>query len=290
MKAFAVSVERISAKEALREGVKALQAAHIESASLDARLLLEHALGVTREQLLFKMDTMLSPEQADYFRALIAKRITHQPIAQILERREFFGLTFRVTPDVLDPRPDSETLIEVALKRGKDRNHPFRILDLGTGTGCLLLTLLYEFPHATGIGVDISDAALKIAGENAARLGLHARASFLPSHWCMQVEGRFDIIISNPPYIPTADIVQLAPEVAQFEPKLALDGGADGLNCYRVIIASLPRHLAQDGFAVLELGFGQQPAVEALVKEHGLRVAGTARDIHGIVRCVIITH
>ncbi len=290
MKSLALSLEMLSAKEALRESVKTLQAAHIESASLDARLLLEHATGFSREQLLFKMDELLTPPQAETYRALVARRANRQPMAQIIGRREFFGLTFKVTPSVLDPRPDSETLIEAVLRRLKDKQAPLSILDLGTGSGCLLLALLYEFQNATGTGVDISEDALKVARENALHLGLQSRAKFLTSHWCMQVEDTFDIIISNPPYIPTGDILDLQPEVSDHEPKLALDGGADGLSCYRAIVASLANHLAEGGLAVIELGFGQQLAVETLVQENGLHVAGIAHDLQGIARAILITH
>lgn len=290
MKAFAISLERISAKEALREAVRTLQAAHVETASLDARLLLEHALGLSREQLLIRIDDVLTPQQLEYFHTLINARAKRQPIAQIIGRREFFGLTFKVTPNVLDPRPDSETLIEALIKRCKNRQAPLKILDLGTGTGCLLLALLYEFPHATGTGVDISAEALRVARENAIQLGLQSRVNLVISHWCMQVEGTFDIIVSNPPYIPSADIAGLAPEVAEYEPKLALDGGADGLNCYRAIVASLPQRLAKGGIAALELGFGQQAAVEALAAENGLKTLGVACDMQGIARCILLTH
>lgn len=277
-------------REALRTAVLDLQAAHVESASLDARVLLEHALGMSREQLLIKADEMMTAAQYEYYRTLVGMRMRRQPVAQIIGRREFFGLTFKVTPQVLDPRPDSETLIEAVSRRQRDRAAPLRVLDLGTGSGCLLLTLLYEFPNATGTGVDISPDALAVAQENAMRLGLQSRVQFVQSHWCMQVAGEFNVIISNPPYIPTADIAGLAPEVSGHEPKLALDGGADGLNCYRVVVASIKQHLAQDGFAVLELGIGQQQAVEELALQNGLKPAGIAHDIQGIARALIMTH
>lgn len=277
-------------KEALREAVFDLQAAHVESASLDARMLLEHATGMSREQLLFHMDDALNAQQLARYRELVGRRLARQPMAQIIGRREFFGRDFAVSHATLDPRPDSETLIEAILKRVRSRTAPFRILDLGTGTGCLLLTLLSEFPNATGIAVDISEEALKIARQNAMLLGLESRAEFVSSHWCMQVEGMFDIIISNPPYIPTCDITELAPEVANHEPKLALDGGADGLNCYRAIVASLPNYLSDSGMAVLELGIGQQAAVEALAEENQLKTVGVAHDLNGIARAIIITH
>jgi len=290
MKAFALAFERVSAKEALREAVMALQAAHVETASLDARLLLEHATGMSREQTLFRMDDILSQQQLTLYRRLIDRRAHRQPVAQIIGRREFFGLTFKVNSSVLDPRPDSETLIESIIKRVRDRKAPLRILDLGTGTGCLLLTLLYEFPNATGVGVDISDEALKVAQGNAVSLGLQSRAEFMASHWCMRVAGTFDIVISNPPYIPTDDIAELAPEVANWEPKLALDGGADGMSCYRAIVASLRGSLNPGGIAALELGMGQLPAVEALAQENGLTPTGVGYDIQGIPRCLILTY
>lgn len=290
MKAFALSFESVSVKEALREAVNTLQKAHIESASLDARLLLEHAMSISREQLLFKMDESLSPAQTEAYRALVTQRATRRPMAQIIGKREFFGLSFEVTPAVLDPRPDSETLVEAVLKRVKDKQASLSLLDLGTGSGCLLLALLYELKNTTGTGVDLSEEALKVAYENAMHLGLKERATFIASHWCMQVEGEFDIIVSNPPYIPTHDIADLQPEVSQFEPKLALDGGADGLSCYRAIIASLPKHLAAGGLAAVEIGIGQQQAVEALITQNGLKVSGIAHDLHGIARCILITH
>lgn len=289
-KATVLSYDRISIKEALREAVGLLQAARIESGSLDARLLLEHATGFSREQLLFKMDDLLPPAHGEAYRALVAERARRRPMAQIIGKREFFGLSFKVTQDVLDPRPDSETLVEAVLKRVKDKQAPLSVLDLGTGSGCLLLALLYELKNAAGTGADISEEALSVARENAMHLGLQSRAKFIASHWCMQVDSTFDIIVSNPPYIPTHDIADLEPEVSQFEPRIALDGGADGLSCYRAIIASLPGHLAANGLAALEIGIGQQAEVEELVRHNGLKVSSVAYDLHGIARCVLITH
>ena len=232
-------------KDVLREAVIALQAAKIESASLDARLLLQHALRITREQLLMTMEQPLTGEQEAHYRRLIAARAKRQPVAQLIEKREFFGLEFRVTPDTLDPRPDSETLVECVLERCPDREKQYRILDLGTGTGCLLLSLLNVFSNATAIGVDISDAAIAVARENTIRFGMQSRVAFLASHWCEKLAGSFDIIVANPPYIPSKSIESLSPEVAQYEPRLALDGGEDGLGCYRDIMRDLPRVLAK---------------------------------------------
>jgi len=285
---FALRSTNISAKEALREGVARLQRAHIESASLDARLLLEHVLGTTREHLLFTFDAPLSETQDTAYRELIAKREKRQPVAQLTGKREFWGMNFKVSGATLDPRPDSETLIEALVARC-DREAKLRILDLGTGTGCLLLALLKEFPHATGVGVDISEEALCVARENAVHNELQGRCEFKTSDWFKNIEGSFDIIVSNPPYIETAAISGLTPEVAKFEPRLALDGGADGLDCYRAIVAQLPQKLAPEGTAALEIGFGQLMAMEELIASHGLLIAGVKRDLNNIPRCILMT-
>lgn len=290
MLARALFLKNMTAQEALREGVAALQRARIESASLDARLLLEHALGIGREQLLFRMNDVLTGAQQSRYRELIAARAERRPVAQIVGRREFWGMEFKVTEDTLDPRPDSETLIEAVLERLPQRGAKLSILDLGAGTGCLLLALLKELPGARGLGVDASDAALAVAKENARNLGLDARAEFAPSRWFENVEGNFDVIISNPPYIPRGDIAALAPEVSRFEPKLALDGGNDGLDAYRAILAALPAFLASGGFAVLEIGMGQEKDVEKIAAVGGLRAAGMKNDLSGITRCLIINH
>jgi release factor glutamine methyltransferase len=279
-----------SAKDTLREAVLELQRGRIESASLDARLLLQHILGVTREQLLADNRLSLSFEQEEAYQDLIDKRLRRQPISQLIGKREFWGHSFKVTPATLDPRPDSETLIEAILGVFRDKSAALNILDLGTGTGCLLLTLLSEYENARGTGVDICESALGVAQENAANLGLKPRSQFVQSRWSEKLEGTFDIIISNPPYIPTRTIESLAPEVCRFEPKLALDGGEDGLDCYRAIAAQLPKLLAKDGLAIFELGIGQQRDVETIVTEQGLQVTGVKEDLASIPRCILIRH
>ncbi|NBX04453.1 MAG: peptide chain release factor N(5)-glutamine methyltransferase [Alphaproteobacteria bacterium] len=278
-----------SAKDVLLSAVLDLQRAHVESASLDARILLEYVLGVSREQLLMGMDRTLTVEQEAQYRHLIALRAERRPLAQIIGRREFWGADFTVSEYTLDPRPDSETLIEAVLERVADKNAPLKILDLGTGTGCLLLTLLRELPNAQGTGVDICPNAMGVARENARALELETRVEFVASDWCEQLSGAFDIIISNPPYIPTDDIETLAPEVKKFEPLLALDGGKDGLDCYRTITAKLPAHLTPSGFAAFEIGIGQQRSLEMLAEEHGLKVSAVKKDLGGIPRCLILT-
>nr|WP_309139476.1 peptide chain release factor N(5)-glutamine methyltransferase [Siccirubricoccus sp. G192] len=191
-------------------------------------------------------------------------------------------------PATLIPRPDSETLVEAALELFPDRARVRRVLDLGTGTGCLLLAALSEFPAATGLGVDRVPAAAALARENAARLGLGARARFLVADWTAPIAGRFDLVLSNPPYIESGAIPGLMPDVARHEPGSALDGGADGLAAYRVIIAALPGLLALGGRAVLELGQGQRASVEAMARAAGLAVPGCRHDLGGVERALLI--
>ena len=288
MKNTALQFRAISATDALRTAVMALQQAKIETASLDARLLLQHVLGLNREQWLAAGKVALNTEQYAAYRELIDKRANRQPLAQLTGKREFWDLTFKVSAATLDPRPDSETLIEAVLAKCEDKNRALRVLDMGTGTGCLLLTLLKHLPSASGVGVDISRQALDVACENAVNLGLAARAKFMQSCWNEQVEGVFDIVISNPPYIPTKTIATLAPEVRCFEPMLALDGGEDGLDCYRTICAQLPLLLVPGGIAAFEIGMGQQRDVENIATDCGLQVVEVRKDMAGIPRCVMV--
>lgn len=279
----------ISAKEALLSAVMELQRAHVENASLDARVLLEHVLGISREQLLMGMSNMLTEQQEADYRQLVTRRAERRPIAQVLGYREFWGMEFAVTENTLTPRPDSETIIETILERVPNHSAPLRIADLGTGTGCLLLSLLRELPVATGLGVDVCARALAVAQENASSLLMAGRAQFICSNWFSEVEGKFDIIVSNPPYIPSESIASLAPEVAKFEPRLALDGGADGLECYRALLKIVPEKLNAGGFLALEIGAGQHKAIEQIAIDSGLRLATTKKDLGGIVRALIIS-
>lgn len=274
--------------ELLQQAASMLRHAHIDTAVLDARLLMRHVLGVTREQLLLEQDRSLRLADRQQFEALVARRVNREPMAQILGRREFWGLDFKVTKDTLDPRPDSETLIEALLECKPNRGQKLRILDLGTGTGCLLLSALSEYPQATGVGVDMSSQALEVARENAASLGFTNRAEFKKSDWNSEINGVWDVVLGNPPYIPTEEISRLSPEVAQFEPHTALDGGGDGLQCYLRITRFLPEILADDGVALLEVGAGQASDVAAMALDVGLNVTGIAHDLAGIGRCVMI--
>lgn len=274
----------------LAEAASRLAVAGIEAPALEARLLLGHALGCDQATLIRDRAAPLSVARAaPGFPALLARRAGHEPLAHILGRREFWGLSFAVSSATLIPRPDSETLITAALAAVPERRAVRRVLDLGTGSGCLLLAALHEFPAAFGIGVDLSPAALAIAAGNAAALDLAGRAAFLCAAWGVALRGGFDLILCNPPYIESGMIAGLAPEVARFEPLAALDGGADGLDAYRQVIADLPRLLAPGGVAVVELGAGQAGAVAALAAARDLAVRALADDLAGVQRALVLT-
>ncbi len=250
-------------------------------------LLLAEATGLAPDRVRIETDRDIAPEAEARFNALLARRAARQPMAQILGRREFWSLTFRVTPDVLDPRPDSETLVAAVLERVADRQAKLRLLDFGTGSGCLLLSLLHELPEAHGLGIDQSEAALVVARGNAASLGLDTRATFQLGDWGSGLEGPFEIVISNPPYIESGTIAALAPEVARHEPLSALDGGADGLEAYRRLIPDAARLLAPDGLVALEIGQGQETAVAALLERAGFGAVAMAVDLGGTIRTLL---
>ncbi|MCA3255839.1 MAG: peptide chain release factor N(5)-glutamine methyltransferase [Alphaproteobacteria bacterium] len=247
---------------------------------LDAEVLAAHLLGVDRSALLLRH--LDEPLDADGWAALVGRRLGHEPVAHILGEREFWSLTFRVTPATLIPRPDSETLIEAALAR-TPRDAARRILDLGTGSGCLLLAALSEYGQATGVGVDASAEAAAVAADNAARLGLAARAEIIVGGWDARAGERFDLVFSNPPYVESD--AELSPEVRDHEPHTALFAGPDGLDDYRRIVPLLPRYLAPGGWAHLEIGPTQADVVSALGREAGLTSELTC-DLAGRPRCL----
>ncbi|SDD15535.1 peptide chain release factor N(5)-glutamine methyltransferase [Belnapia rosea] len=267
---------------------QALRAAAIEAPRQEARLLLAHSLACRQEDLLRDPRAPVPPEAATRFAGLLRRRLGHAPIAHLLGEAEFWSLPFRVSPATLIPRADSESLIEAALEARPDHAAPLRLLDLGTGTGCLLLAALTEYPQATGLGIDRIPEAAALAQENARRLGLAGRARFLAADWAAPIAGRFDLILSNPPYIETGAIAGLMPDVARHEPASALDGGADGLAAYRHLARILPGLLAPGGRAVLELGQGQRPAVEALARAAGLAPLACRADLGGVDRALVI--
>jgi release factor glutamine methyltransferase len=267
---------------------QALRAAGIESPRQEARLLLGHAMGATAETLLRDPRAPVPADAVARFRAGLAARLAAVPMAHILGRQGFWTLDLEVSPATLIPRPDSESLVEAALDLFPDAAAPLRLLDLGTGTGCLLLAVLAERPKAFGVGVDLEPAAASLARRNAARNGLAGRAAFLAGDWAAALAGRFDLVLANPPYIETAAIPGLMPEVARHEPARALDGGPDGLAAYRCLAAALPVLLAPGGAAVLELGAGQRAAVETLMRAAGLRPADCRTDLGGIERALVV--
>jgi release factor glutamine methyltransferase len=283
-----------SVRQAFVETASVLREAGIETPELDARLLLCHAAALTHESFVARAGETLQPEAAVRLEALVRRRASREPISRITGTREFYGRSFLVDGSALDPRPDTETLIEVALalieKTGR-REEPLRLLDLGTGTGCILLTLLAELPKAHGLGTDLSPAALRLAEANARRLGVAGRASFLASDWLDAIHGEFDLIVSNPPYIASGEIERLAPEVAHHDPYLALDGGPDGLKAYRRIAAGAARLVAPRGAILVEIGASQAPAVAGLLHDGGFLVAndGPSFDLGGRPRVVVAT-
>lgn len=270
----------------LREASQALEQAGIEDSRREARLLLGWATGRDLGGLL-SLDGV-EPAQASRFAGALKRRLDREPLAFITGETGFWTLDLETGRDTLIPRADSEALIEALLDVCPDRNAPLSILDLGTGTGCLLLAALSEYPQATGVGVDLSPQAAALARRNSIRTGLTKRSAFLAGSWADALTGRFDVVLSNPPYIETGDLAGLMPEVVQYEPARALDGGADGLEAYRILCAALPDLLVPGGHAILEMGIGQINAVSALGAANGLRDVAHKTDLGGIERALVL--
>lgn len=275
-----------SLANALAEAMEKLESQGISSARLDATLLLSHVTGMSRADLFLKGMRDITSHEEQQLGELLQRRLNHEPLAYILSHKEFWSLDFLVTRDTLIPRPDSETLIEASLERMERAAH-VNILDIGTGTGCLLISLLTELPRASGVGLDCSKQALKVAQENARRHGVDERSQFLESHWCDAIDRTFDLIISNPPYIAETDKSALMPDVVQFEPHSALFAGTDGLDAYRELAPQMKHVLAPGGLIVWEVGQGQAKEVGQLLAEQGLWVEQPKNDLAGIPRAVI---
>ena len=276
--------------QAFRGAWQRLEQAGIESARTDARLLLGMVLGGGAERVLAEKGRALTADETARFEALLIRRLTHEPMSYIRGSREFWSLDFKVTPATLTPRPDTETLVEAVLDHAQQP--VTKVLDLGTGSGCIVLALLSEWPNAQGVGVDASMEALSVAGENARSLGLNKRAHFKQANWTEAAWSRdlgapFDVVVSNPPYIPADDIDALDEDVRAFEPLAALDGGADGLDAYRTIIASGAALVAPGGLLAFEVGIGQAEDVANLLKNAGFTVLETRKDLAGIARAVV---
>jgi release factor glutamine methyltransferase len=279
-----VGVTVTAARNTLR---RRLENAGIESASADARILLGHSLDLDHRALMAQGEHVLDSEQARTVARLAMRRLAREPIARILEKKEFWGLTLRLNAHAFVPRPDTETVVEAALAAFIDPNaraKPLRIADLGTGSGALLLALLSELPQASGIGTDIDVRALECARTNA--LAHCARASFIACDYASALKADFDLVVSNPPYIRTGEIAGLAPEVRQFDPKTALNGGTDGLDGYRAVAADAVRLLGPGGVLVVELGCNQAQAVVSIFEEVGLAAEEPRYDLSGIPRAL----
>lgn len=270
----------------LRDAAERLGAARVPSPRADARLLLQAALDRSAEALIRDPEETVPIAAADRFLSLVERRAGREPVSRILGEREFWSLGFSLVPDTLDPRPDSEAVVDAALAWCGSQSEPVRVLDLGTGTGCLLLAVLSELPEATGVGTDVAEAAVAEAARNAERLGLSRRASFRCTDWDADIDGQFELILSNPPYIPSSEIGGLEPEVSLWEPEVALDGGADGLDAFRRLAPAIAGRLAPGGAAFLEIGAGQEKPVEAIMAAEGLARFARRTDLGAIVRCL----
>lgn len=269
-----------------RDAARQLEDAGVDNPILDARILVCNALGIERSQMTAEATRVLTQEETASIKALIGRRCRREPIGRILGTREFWSLPFNLNDATLEPRPDSETLVELVVKEFANHSD-LDILDAGTGTGCLLLAILHELPEATGVGVDIAPNAVDQARDNANNLGLQARAAFRISDWLDNiVADRFDLIISNPPYVKSGDIPTLMPEVRNYDPKTALDGGADGLEAYRQLIPQLSERLKPKGTVIFEIGQGQATAVSELLVQNQFKDITLHMDLSGIERCV----
>lgn len=273
-------------EDVLREATVQLRNSGLAEPRREANLLMAHVFEGDREVIFREPERNLSESELKQYLGFVARRSKREPASHILQKREFWSRDFFVNQHVLDPRPDSETLIAAVLEYAASLEVPLNILDLGTGSGCLLLTLLKELDGARGVGVDYSEAALRVAVHNARSLEIQTRADFLKSSWFDKVDGQFDIIISNPPYIERGAIELLQPEVRDFEPRQALDGGLDGLDCYRHIIEQAAQYLIKSGFIIFEVGAGQADDVAGLLRDEKFKNIQLYSDLAGIKRCV----
>ncbi|MCA3263037.1 MAG: peptide chain release factor N(5)-glutamine methyltransferase [Telmatospirillum sp.] len=271
----------------MRDLTRTIAAAEIDNPRLEARLIAMTASGLGLEAMIAYPDTPIDPDTCAYAYALAEARVLGAPSAYLVGHKEFWSLDFKVSSATLVPRPDSETLVSAALEFAEGSDWAGRVLDLGTGSGCLLLAFLSERRLAYGTGIDASAEALEVAAANAVLLGLASRASFACANWSTALRGRFNLVFANPPYIRASDINGLGLEVRDFEPFEALDGGSDGLMCYRAILADLPRVMAPGARVFFEVGQGQAADVAALCAKAGLAPIGLYRDLAGIERCVV---
>jgi release factor glutamine methyltransferase len=281
-----MATEVTTVEDLVKLGSVRLRRAGIDTARLDARVLLGHLLHREPSTILPGDSSPVGESVQEKFLKLIARREVHEPVSRIVGQREFFARPFRIDPAVLDPRADSECVVELALELVPS---PGRVLDLGTGSGCLLLSILSERPGARGVGVDCSGQALEIARSNADSLGCSDRVDLVESDWFQRIAGRFDLIISNPPYIRASDIPALMPDVRLHDPMIALDGGSDGMDAYRAILRAAADHLNNGASVVLEIGEGQMDSVAGIANGFGFEMSATTNDLGGHVRGLAFT-
>jgi release factor glutamine methyltransferase len=273
---------------ALRHLRDAFSKAGIETPELDARLLLEWATGADRLAVLTSPERELHASEAARLHDAMRRRLAHEPVHRVIGRRGFYGLEFELSPDTLEPRPDTECLVELVLRHLKGReDEALSLLDLGTGTGILAISLLANMPNARAVATDISSGALAMCSKNADANGVSARLTCVQSNWFEAIEGRYDVIVSNPPYIPTAVFSSLSPEVREFDPARALDGGADGLDAYRAFAEGAAGHLAENGFVALEIGHDQRALVSRIFEDSGFTLLEAMSDLGGKERALL---
>jgi release factor glutamine methyltransferase len=277
----------VTRRDILELAANRLVEAGVDDPLREARLVLCAALKYDAAELISGRDEAISADEEQTAKTFIERRAKREPLARIKGRRDFWKSSFLLNEATLEPRADSETLIEAALAYYKGKEPPKRILDLGTGTGCLLLSLLQEFPHAQGVGTDKAPRAIDAAKENAARCGVEDRVGLLATSWATGVNGPFDLVVSNPPYIATREIAELQPEVKEFDPALALDGGEDGLAAYRMLAKTIPTILAPFGVVIVEIGISQESDVIPLFEREGFIAKAQRRDLGGIIRALV---
>ena len=273
-------------KNLLNQGIKCL--INFETSKLDARILLQHAADISVETIYLQPELEISEEIVNLYFSLISRRAEHEPVAKIIGKKAFWESDFIVSKHTLDPRPDSEVIITAALELFSNKNGNFRFLDLGTGSGCLLLSLLQEYKNSTGIGSDISLEALKVTQENINNLFLQDRIILIQQNWADSIIENFDLIISNPPYIRSADIDGLSKDVKLYDPLLALDGGLDGLEPYRYLAKQIFYLLKKDSYAILEFGHGQGLYIKEIFENEGYIVHKMLIDLSGIERAIVV--
>lgn len=276
-------------KTLLDAAIADLNDANIPTALLDARLLLQHAANIPQETVYLEPELIISKDVITAYNQFINRRINHEPVAKIIGSKSFWSSDFVVNKYVLDPRPDSEVIIETAINLFPNKNDVLRVLDIGSGSGCLLLSILKEFPKSTGIASDISEDALKVTKRNIELLGLEDRAECMRQNWADDLEEKFDLIVSNPPYIPSEEISALESDVKDYDPLLALDGGDDGLDPYRYLAKQISALLKPESYVILEFGYGQGESVRQIFMQQNYIINKMLFDLSGIERAIVVS-